>query len=367
MTPLAARLKARIETDGPILVADWMQTCLADAEHGYYMTRDPLGRAGDFTTAPEISQMFGELLGLWAAVTWQQMGSPAGVRLVELGPGRGTLMSDMLRAAPSLPGFIDAADVHMVETSPTLRAAQQGALSDAPVAVTWHDQVDQVPNGPAIIVANEFLDALPVHQAVRHDGVWCVRRVGVDGDGFAFVIGEALADDPALALPANAPDGSIYEYSPAVRAVSEQLAGRLAAQGGAALLIDYGYDVPGLGETLQAVKGHAYADPLAAAGAQDLTAHVDFSMLGECASAAGARVWGPVAQGALLERLGIAARAAALLARADAKQAEDIGTARHRLVDADAMGRLFKVIALTQPDAPAPPGFESVSWAPAPR
>ena len=365
MSPLAAKLKARIDADGPITVADWMHTCLADPEHGYYMTRDPLGRAGDFTTAPEISQMFGELLGLWAAVVHQQMGSPDTVHLIECGPGRGTLMADALRAAKGAPDFLGRARVHMVETSPVLRRAQQETLADAPVPVAWYDAVDDVPRGPSIILANEFMDALPVRQMIHDGGVWHERRIGVEGTGFVFVVGEAVGD-PGMELPRNAKDGDIFEVSPAVRAVTEKIAARLAAEGGAALLIDYGHDAPGapsLGETLQAVRKHAYADPLASPGAADLTAHVDFTLIGTVAEGAGARVWGPLAQGALLERLGIAARAAQLLAGADKVQAADIATARRRLVDADAMGRLFKAIALTHPDAPAPPGFETVSWA----
>jgi NADH dehydrogenase [ubiquinone] 1 alpha subcomplex assembly factor 7 len=363
MSPLAASLKARIQADGPLTVADWMQTCLADPEHGYYMTRDPLGRAGDFTTAPEISQMFGELLGLWAAVVWQQMGSPSRFNLIELGPGRGTLMADALRATAKVPGFADAARVHMVETSPVLRRAQQTALANVQPSVTWHDHLDEVPAGPTIVLANEFLDALPVRQLIRHGGVWHERRVGLAEFGFAFVIGEKADVAPVPSPLGDTPDGSIFEFAPAVLDVAAHLAQRLSASGGAALLIDYGHDIPGPGETLQAVRGHAFADPLSDPGQQDLTAHVDFKAFGDAAEAAGARVWGPMGQGDLLERLGIAARAAHLLVGADRTQAEHIATARRRLVDADAMGRLFQAVALTHPDAPAPPGFETVSWA----
>jgi len=362
MPPLAASLKARIQADGPLTVADWMQACLADPEYGYYMTRDPLGRAGDFTTAPEISQMFGELLGLWAAVVWQQMGSPSRFNLIELGPGRGTLMADALRATAKVPGFIDAARVHMVETSPVLRRAQQTALANVLPSVIWHGHLDEVPAGPAIVLANEFLDALPVRQLIRHAGAWHERRVGLAESGFAFVIGEKADAAPVPSLLGDAPDGSIFEFAPAVLDVAAHLAQRLSASGGAALLIDYGHDIPGPGETLQAVRGHAFADPLVDPGQQDLTVHVDFKAFGDATEAAGARVWGPMGQGDLLERLGIAARAAHLLAGADRTQAEHIATARRRLVDADAMGRLFRAVALTHPDAPAPPGFETVSW-----
>ncbi|MBO6519467.1 MAG: SAM-dependent methyltransferase [Rhodospirillales bacterium] len=344
-------------------VADWMQACLADPDHGYYMNRDPLGRSGDFITSPEISQMFGELLGLWAAVAWQQMGQPEQVNLVELGPGRGTLMADALRAARGVPDFLAAADVHMVETSPVLRGAQQSALKDAPVACSWHSSLDEVPSAPAIMLGNEFLDALPIRQFVRVDGAWCEREVGLDDGAFVFCAGAPVADAPVPAAFESAPDGSIFEVAPPVRAVTEAIGARLAAEGGAALLIDYGHDEPGLGETLQAVKGHTYADPLGDPGECDLTAHVDFALVAATARTAGARVWGPIGQGDLLERLGIAARAAQLLAGADKRQAALIGSARQRLTRDDAMGRLFRALALTHPGYPAPPGFETISWA----
>lgn len=363
MTPLAARLKARIEASGPMSVEAWMEACLADPEHGYYLTRDPLGRAGDFTTAPEISQMFGELLGLWAAVVWQTMGSPASVNLIELGPGRGTLMADALRAAKGAPAFVAALQVHMVESSPVLRDRQQHSLAAAPGAPVWHATLDTVPPGPGIVLANEFLDALPVRQSICNDGMWYERTVTVDGTGFAYGIGLPvdLADIPVPFR--NAADGSIYEDAPAAQAIVTALGRRVAADGGAALLIDYGHDERGLGETLQAVRGHAFADPLTDPGVQDLTAHVDFAAAAQTARATGARVWGPVDQGVLLERLGIAARAAALLGRASAAQAVEIGSARRRLVDADAMGRLFKAMVIADPALPAPPGFEEVRWA----
>lgn len=363
MTPLAARLKARIDAAGPLPVDVWMQACLADPDYGYYLTRDPLGRAGDFTTAPEISQMFGELLGLWAAVVWQAMGQPAAVNLIELGPGRGTLMADALRAAKGAPAFVEALQVHMVDSSPVLRERQRQTLAGVPGRPSWHESVDTLPRGPAIVLANEFLDALPVRQAVRHDGAWFERMVTVMEDGFAYATGSMR--DPADIPPPfrDAPNGAIYEDAPAVQAVVAVLAEKVVAEGGAALVIDYGYTDAGLGETLQAIRGHAFADPLADPGAQDLTAHVNFAAVAETARTAGARVWGPVEQGVLLERLGIAARAAALLGRASAAQAVEIGSARRRLVDTDAMGRLFKAIVIADPALPAPPGFEEVRWA----
>lgn len=363
MAPLAARLRDDIQAQGPIGVDTWMQACLADPEHGYYMTRDPFGRRGDFITAPEISQMFGELLGLWAAVVWQQMGSPDAFRLVEIGPGRGTLMADALRATANVPGFAGAVNVHMVETSSALKAVQEKTLAGAVSPVNWHLDIAEVPDDPMILIANEFLDALPARQFIRHQDAWHERRIDMKRDAFVFVIGEAVDDSDIPASLREADPGSIFEVSDAVRDVTAAISARLAQSGGAALLIDYGHEKSGLGDTLQALKGHGYADPLADPGEQDLTVHVDFDAAGRSAAAAGARVWGPLAQGDLLERLGIAARAAALLAGADKSQAQDIATARRRLVDTEAMGRLFKAMALTHPDAPAPPGFETVSWA----
>lgn len=356
MTPLAEKLRARIAAEGPIPVDAWMDACLADPEHGYYMTRDPLGRTGDFTTAPEISQMFGELLGLWCAVVWQQMGSPDGFRLIECGPGRGTLMSDALRAAAGLPGFRDTVHVHMVETSPALRAKQRAALAATGVPVEWHDAVTEVPPGPTILLANEFLDALPIRQLVRGAAGWHERAVDWDADGFVFVEGALME---AGDLP-DAPAGAILEVAPAVDGAVADIAGRIVGECGAALFVDYGYVRPGVGETLQAVMRHGFADPLADPGHADLTAHVNFQAVAKVAEGAGARVWGPLPQGVFLETLGIGARTAALLAKADDVQSMEIATARRRLVDGDAMGRLFKVLAITGADAPAPPAFETV-------
>jgi len=360
MSQLAAQLRARIETEGPISVEAWMNACLADPDHGYYMTRDPLGRAGDFTTAPEISQMFGELLGLWAGVVWQQIGGPSKVHLIEIGPGRGTLMKDTLRALRGVPGVMDALDVHMVETSPTLTKAQQNSLKDTPCNVTWHTDLATVPQGPVIFLANEFLDALPIRQYIRSDGGWYERVVTLSGDQFVFGLGERVDDSVIPEKFRAASDGSIYEDAPIVQVAVQNIAHRVASDGGAALIVDYGYAENVLGETLQALSKHAYADPLDCPGENDLTAHVNFADVKVGAEAAGARVWGPIEQGTLLECLGIAARAASLLANATKDQAQDIATARRRLVDHDAMGRLFKVIALTPLESAAPPAFETV-------
>ena len=361
MTPLAARLKERIRKDGPMSVEQWMAACLSDPDDGYYMTRDPFGRSGDFITAPEISQMFGELMGLWACVMWQSLGAPSVVRLVELGPGRGTLMADALRAGASLPGFLEAVSVHMVETSPVLRKVQQTTLANARCPVDWHDDFADIPDGPVIVLANELLDALPVRQWICEHDQWRERMVDYKGEAFVFVSGDLVETTELPDFPGTVSDGAIFEFSPAVGAVVDAVASRLVSTGGAALLIDYGHTKRDVGETLQALSGHQFANPLQNPGEQDLTAHVDFAYVADCAEAQGAAVWGPVSQGALLERLGLAARATRLLLNADKEQAENIATARHRLVDDSAMGRLFKAIALTQPDLFAPPGFEGAN------
>jgi SAM-dependent MidA family methyltransferase len=345
-----------------------MALALGHPTLGYYTTRDPFGAAGDFTTAPEISQMFGELIGLWAAVLWRNLGCPAALRLVELGPGRGTLMADALRAAKSLPRFHAAIHVDLVETSPRLREIQRRALADCTRPVFWHDALDSVPAGPMILIANEFFDALPARQYVRTARGWCERCVGLDGASFVF--GVRAEPEPALLLQApllqalllQAPQGSLLERGVAARRMARAIGQRLARQGGAALVIDYGYEGPRLGESLQAVKAHRAVDPLETPGQADLTVHVDFADLGHAARAAGAEAWGLVPQGEFLVSLGIEARAAALQAQAQAPAAEAVASGLRRLVEAGGpqapgMGRLFKVLALTGRGLGCPPGF----------
>ncbi len=360
---LAERLKARIAATGPISVADYMAACLGDADDGYYMRRDPLGAAGDFTTAPEISQMFGELLGLWCAEVWRRAGAPAPVNLVELGPGRGTLMADALRAAAAaMPDFRGALAVHLVETSPTLRALQQSALADA--APHWHDGLETVPAGPALILANEFFDALPVRQFQRAADDWRERLVTIDaeGGGFAFTLAARPGgfdgdSHPALA---GAAVGAIAETCPAALDLAGRIGRRLNRDVGAALIVDYGPAARAPGDSLQAVKAHAYHPVLADPGAADLTAHVDFESLLGAAAAAGAGTFGPVTQGALLARLGIRERLQRLLAGADADRQAALLAAHRRLTDGDEMGSLFKAVAFVGLDSasPPPPGFE---------
>ncbi|MDX7951153.1 SAM-dependent methyltransferase [Lichenihabitans sp. Uapishka_5] len=359
MTALLEEIRALIATDGPISVERYMALALGHPRHGYYRTRDPLGAAGDFTTAPEISQMFGELLGLWAVTVWQAMGSPAPVCLVELGPGRGTLMADALRAARALPAFRTALDLHMVETSPVLRQAQQQALASVEATATWHDDIGTLPPGPALMLANEFFDALPIRQFVRTDTGVHERLVGLGADGrLAF----GLSPDPLTRQsrwPVPAPGATgVFEVSLAGEAIVRSLATRLVAQGGALLAIDYGSVTSGPGDTLQAVRRHGFVDPLAEPGEADITAHVDFAALGRAAADCGARVHGPVTQGALLLGLGLAERTAALSRARDPAQAATLSAAAERLAGPEpGMGHLFKAIAVTGPDLTAVPGF----------
>jgi NADH dehydrogenase [ubiquinone] 1 alpha subcomplex assembly factor 7 len=338
-------LKERIAARGPVTVAEFMEAAVG----AYYAARDPLGAQGDFITAPEVSQMFGELLGLWCADLWQRLGAPKPVLLVELGPGRGTMMQDMLRAARTVPPFMEALQVHLVELSPVLRAAQAHAL--APFAPQWHARFEHVPQNPMLLVANEFLDALPVHQYVRTKDGWRERMVALAGCSFAFAVSDAPGPDLG-----DAPERTVRELRPAADALARRIAERLRAHDGAALFIDYGHD-GGLGDTLQAVRQHRRHDVLAAPGAADLTAHVDFAAFRAAAEAAGARAWGPAPQGDFLKALGIEPRAQALLAGASEEQAVLIRSGWRRLVDPSAMGRLFRALALTRPDAPPPAGF----------
>jgi SAM-dependent MidA family methyltransferase len=294
------------------------------------------------------------------AAVWQQMGAPTRVRIVELGPGRGTLMSDALRAAKVMPGFFDAASVHLVEISPVLKAKQQETLRRIAPEVAWHASFDAVPEGPAIVIANEFFDALPVHQAVKTPVGWCERRVGVDHDRLVFTPAAESLTGIDLRLPASAraaPDGTIFEWrdDDAARA----LGARLAEQGGAALVIDYGHVASAIGDTLQALGRHAFADPFATPGALDLTAHVDFAALTRAVVSAGATAFGPITQGELLQRLGIAARAARLKEKAAPEVAARIDSAVARLTGAGRteMGTLFKAMAFAHPALGAPPAF----------
>ena len=357
MTALLDELKRMIALEGPISVERYMALCLGHPVHGYYATRDPFGASGDFTTAPEIGQMFGELIGLWAAEVWRIMGAPRPVRLIELGPGRGTLMSDLLRAVRLVPGFRDAADVHLIETSPVLRARQRETLSAGDGPIAWHPRLSEVPPGPAIVIANEFLDALPVRQFVRTERGWHERLVGLDDGNLVY----GLAAEPNARLTAGGKAGDILEWPGAALDLTQDIAKRIVAQGGAALLIDYGYSGPAFGDTLQAVKRHAFTDPLGEPGEADLTVHVDFARIAATARDCGAVAHGPIPQGDFLRSLGIEARASALQARATGAQTAEIESALHRLTSGapNAMGSLFKVLAIIHPELNLVPGFPS--------
>jgi len=360
---LRERLIAAVAAGGPISVAHYMTACLHDPEWGYYATRPNLGGDGDFITAPHVSQMFGELLGLWAAEVWARLGRPRLVRLVELGPGDGTMMADALRAAKAAPGFLAAGEVWLVETSAPLRAAQEAAM--AGTAVRWVESLVAVPtDAPLILLANEFLDCLPIRQAVSTEKGWMERRVAVDADGrleFAFLPSEAgeVARGPCLRRDEGGapPRGSVLEWSDALTAFGQAIGDLIARAGGAALFIDYGRVAPGLGDTLQALRNHRKESPLAHPGEADLTAHVDFPAFLGAARQAGALISPIRSQGDLLRALGAEVRAAAL-ARARPDKADLIGRQLARLIAPDQMGDLFKAACVHSPGLAAP-GFEA--------
>lgn len=360
-SPLDLDIRRRIEAAGPMPVAEYMALCLFDREHGYYTTRDPLGARGDFITAPEVSQMFGELVGLWASAVWKQMGAPENVRLIELGPGHGTMLKDALRAVQIVPEFHSAIVVHLVEISPALRAQQEKTLEGAGVSVFWHATLAEVPKGPAIIFANEFFDALPINQAIKTDRGWHERRIQIDSNGqLAFTIAPEPIPFFQTLLPPQfnaARADSIFEWRGDTEAM--EIGRRIADDRGAALVIDYGHTETGIGETFQAVGQHAYADPLSEPGALDLTAHVDFQALSRAIEAMGTKSFGPIEQSQFLRRLGIEQRAASL--KSKATHAGDIDQALARLIGRDrtAMGELFKVAAFVHPSVGVPPGFET--------
>jgi len=353
MTPLGAQIAAQIAATGPISLADYMAACLMHPEHGYYATRDPLGQAGDFTTAPEISQMFGELLGLCLAQCWLDQGAPAPFVLAELGPGRGTLMADILRATRGVPGFHDGLELHLVEGSPALRSVQAQTLGDA--TPEWHDSVETLPEGPLFLVANEFFDALPIRQFQRAGEGWRERMVGLAGETLSLGLGPPAPRPELGHRLGDTREGDIVETSAPGAAVAAEVGARIASAGGAALIVDYG-DWRSLGDTFQAVAGHATTDPLAAPGTADLTAHVDFEALALAAAPAAASRLCP--QGTFLTRLGIGARAEALAARLSGTARESHLAAYRRLTDAGEMGTLFKVLGVTPPGAAPPPGLE---------
>jgi SAM-dependent MidA family methyltransferase len=345
---LADQLIARISRDGPVKIAEYMAACLHDPAEGYYATRPRLGAEGDFITAPHVSQIFGELLGLWAVAVWEEMGRPGHVRLVEMGPGDATLMSDVLRASRASPGFAAAKETWLVETSRPLRAAQEARLGNT--GVRWARALAEIPvDAPIILLANELLDCLPIHQAVFTPRGWRERCVGLDGQGaLAFTLGEKPAKDLGPGAP-----GEVREWSPALEDLGREVGARVVKTGGAALFIDYGRDTAGPGDTLQALRDHAKEGPLDHPGAADLTAHVDFPAFLAAARGAGAQTTAISSQGDFLRSLGVGLRAQRLTA-ARPDQAPVIARQLERLIAPDQMGALFKVAAIHAPGLSAP-------------
>ncbi len=352
MTLLAEKIKNLITQTGPIKISDYFAMCLADPDHGYYQTREPFGESGDFTTAPEISQLFGEMIGVFLVQAWQAQGAPEKVRIVEIGPGRGTLMSDALRVIARLaPGLFAHATIHMVETSERLRNVQRQTLVRMKQRITWHDAFEEIPDGFTLMVANELLDAIPIRQFVKTAQGFCERMVGLDDTGeLVFGLGPGGLDTSILPIDEKRiPNGEIFEISPARSAIIQAVAAKMVRDGGTALTIDYGHLITGFGDTLQAVYQHEFDPPLARPGEADLTSHVDFEVLAEAATAAGAHVHKPLTQGEFLVGLGIVERAGALGASRDSLAQATIGDAVNRLAGEGEgrMGALFKVLAIS--------------------
>ncbi len=353
MTPLAARLLDEIRQEGPITIARFMQACLFDPLHGYYSTQPRLGGGeGDFLTAPETSQMFGELLGLWCAYEWTQMGAPDPFYWIELGPGRGALMADAWRATRVAPGFQTAARLYQIDPSRPLRRLQAESLAKVGAIGTWVDALDEVPQGPTLLLANEVLDCLPIRQFVTTPNGWCERLVGEAQSALGFGLSHPLPIPKAE----NAPDGWWREIAEGADAFLSPLAARLSANPGRALFLDYGYADPEGADTLQALRRHEKLHPLDAPGESDLTAQVDFTAIAGLAEGHGLRTDGPLGQGAFLQALGIAERAAALAQKNPARQ-ERLGRELNRLIAPDQMGALFKALCLSSPDRATPAGF----------
>ncbi len=352
---LKDHLLRRIQNDGPMSIADYMTECLMHPDHGYYTTRDPLGVQGDFITAPEISQMFGELIGLCLAQSWLEQGKPDQFVLAELGPGRGTLMADILRATKRVPGFHNAAEIALLEASPVLRRMQSEALQD--YEPRWIDAVSDLADLPLYLVANEFFDALPIRQFLREGDGWRERLVGSDGETLAFGLGAQAVQAALNERLEDTRDGDLVELCATAGPVLTAVAGQIARNGGAALIIDYG-DWRSLGDTLQALQTHESVDPLEQPGQADLTAHVDFEALAMTARAASCAHTKLTPQGVFLERLGITARAQSLAAPLSGSQLAALVAAHRRLTHPDEMGNLFKVLGLYPPTAAPPPGLE---------
>lgn len=341
MTGLSETLHELIKENGPISIGTYMSLCLGHPQYGYYMQREAFGAQGDFITAPEISQLFGESLAIWVMLTWEKMGKPKNIQLVELGPGRGTLMSDIWRSLSAQPDLRNIVQIHLVEFSPRLQQVQQEALHGAPV--TWHATIDTLPAAPSIILANEFFDALPIEQAIFHQDDWYQRLVTSDEIDLFFTRGEILqgiAED-------EMPEGSVFEYAPLATTVMQQLCRFIKQHGGALLAIDYGDDAPlseRFGDTLQALRAHTMVDIFDEPGHSDLTAHVAFSSLAMIAQEENCGTEPVITQREFLTQLGIRLRAEKLAARATEEQARDLYSGLDRLIDPHQMGDLFKVL-----------------------
>jgi len=359
---LHERLQRHIRSSGPMSVAHYMTLCMLDPNDGYYPTRDPIGAGADFITAPEISQMFGELIGIWLISAWENAGKPSQLHLAELGPGKGTMMSDILRAARAVPDFSTALQVHFIEVSAALIAVQAKTLGSFATPLRWSDSLADTGQGPLLVVANEYLDCLPVRQFIRQQGSWFERLVDCDeDDGFQFVLDPTPLSPASLELiPPDlrgASDDSLVEVRPGLADLFSMLAERAKTDPVAALFIDYGPVVSELGDTLQAVRAHKKVNPLLQPGDVDLTTRVDFAELARTARAFGFEVAGPTSQRAWLQQMGLLERAAALSAT-DTPQRAKIARQIHRLTDADEMGVLFQCLAIGTPGTKLSVGFD---------
>lgn len=360
---LLDKIKHIIALNGPISIAEYMHICMADPEHGYYKTQEAIGRQGDFITAPEVSQMFGELIGIWCITTWQQLGKPSPFCLAELGPGKGTLMQDLLRAVKNNSEFMNAAQVVLVETSEALKKVQKSKLPEDLVEsekIKWEIDINKLPQMPVIFVANEFFDVVPFRQYVKKQSGWHEIGIGLSPDNSLQKMALANQIEPSQ-LPANAndePEGAVFEHAPAREAIMQTLAEQINKHSGAALIIDYGHLTSCFGDTFQAMAQHAYADPLAAPGEHDLTSHVDFQPLATAAQAAGLQSVHTATQGEFLLNLGLLERAGNLGRGKDEADQNRIRSEVERLAAPDQMGTLFKVMAIASSDI-KPSGFET--------
>lgn len=364
MTKLLDNLIRRVQSEGPINLADFMSQALGNPEFGYYKNRVPIGKKGDFITSPEVSQMFGELIGLWSAVCWQKLGAPSKFNFIELGPGRGTLIKDAIRAAKRISGYLDSLKIHLIETSPVLTQRQMQVLSNFEKKCMWHETFEDVPDGPFFLIGNEFLDVLPIRQYVGVAGLWYERLIGFNQLRASLCwIKSSIPAAAEFSVPPgliDRNDGVIWEICFEARKIISSISTALLERGGVAIFIDYGYTKQSGGNTFQAVRNHEYVDPLMAPGLADLTAHVDFEAIKQIAETSGIKVSGPVTQRLFLRTLGIEQRAEQLMTRATAIQKREIQTGLKRLIDDNAMGSLFKVIALSHPDNIDLEGFGNV-------